>query len=297
MRVTKPVIGKFYKFEPIRKHVMAENTSTYVDIKDVFSRKNPGLARLLPGFVYRYLKRIIHEDYINWFLDKHGHKYGVDFARAGIEEFNVTLTIEGSEHIPKEGRFIFASNHPLGGFDGLILLSEVNKHFEQVKFLVNDILMNIENLQPVFLPINKHGKQGIEAARKIEAAYASDIQILTFPAGLVSRKVKGRIIDLEWKKNFIVKAKKHKRDVIPVHVSGRNTNFFYRLANLRKFLGIKSNIEMLYLVDETYKHRNKHITVKFGKPIPYSHFDRSKSPSEWAYFVKQKTYELNNEKI
>lgn len=269
----------------------------HIDVKELFYKKNPGLARLIPGFVYSYLRHIIHQDYINWFLDKHGHKKGIDFARAGIEEFNVSIEVTGADNIPDTGRFVFASNHSLGGFDGLILLSEVSKHFSNVKFLVNDILMNIENLQPVFLPINKHGKQGIEAARQIEDAYTSDIQILTFPAGLVSRKIKGRIVDLEWKKNFIVKAKKHKRDVIPVHVSGRNTNFFYNLANLRKFLGIKSNIEMLYLVDETYKHRNKHIRVKFGEPIPYTTFDKSKTPSEWAYIVKQKAYTLNNEKI
>lgn len=276
---------------------MTKKETQYINIKEVFHKKNPGLARMIPGFVYSYLKRIIHQDYINWFLEKHGHKTGINFARAGIQEFNVSIEVKGKENIPKQGRFIFASNHPLGGFDGLILLSEVNKHFDQVKFLVNDILMNIENLKPVFLPINKHGKQGVEAARQIENAYASDIQIITFPAGLVSRKIKGKIVDLEWKKSFIVKAKKHERDIIPVHVSGSNTNFFYFLANLRKFLGIKSNIEMLYLVDETYKHRNKHIVVQFGEPIPYSTFDKSKSPAEWAFFVKQKAYALNNETI
>lgn len=269
----------------------------HIDIKDVFFNKNPRLAKMLPGFIYKYLKRIIHEDYINWFLQKHGDKYGIDFARSVIEEFNVSLTIEGDENIPPEGRFVFASNHPLGGFDGLILLSEVNKRFPKAKFLVNDILMNIKNLEPVFLPINKHGTQGVEAAKEIEAAFASDIQILTFPAGLVSRKIKGQIADLEWKKNFIIKAKKHQRDIIPVHMSGRNTNFFYNLANIRKALGIKSNIEMLYLVDETYKHRNKHIVIKFGKPIPFTTFDSSKKPKEWAYVVKQKAYALNNDEV
>lgn len=268
-----------------------------VDLKGIFHKKNPKVARLIPGFIYKYLKKIIHENDVNDFLAKHGDKVGIEFVKAGIEDFNVNLTVKGEENIPDEGRFIFASNHPLGGFDAFLIMNTVDKHFKKYRFLVNDILMNLKNLAILFLPINKHGSQGIEAVRKINEAYQSDMQILTFPAGLVSRKIKGQIVDLEWKKNFISKAIQSKRDIIPVHVSGRNTNFFYRLSNIRKFFGIKANIEMLYLVDETYRHQNEHITVSFGKPIPYSKFDKSKTHKEWALWVKAKAYELNNQKI
>ena len=268
-----------------------------VDVKGVFYKKNPTLAKLIPGFIYRYLIKIIHEKDINDFLAKHGDKVGIDFVKAGIEDFNIKLTVEGEENIPEEGRFIFASNHPLGGFDAFIIMNTVDKHFKEYRFLVNDILMNLKNLAVLFLPINKHGQQGAEAVKKINEAYESDKQILTFPAGLVSRRIKGRIVDLEWKKNFISKAIQSKRDIIPVHVSGRNTDFFYNFANIRKFLGIKANIEMLYLVNETYKHKNEHITIKFGKPIPHTVLDKSKTHKEWAFWVKSKAYELNNQQI
>ncbi len=268
-----------------------------VDIKKVFYNKNPKLARIIPGFIYNYFKKIIHENDINEFLEKHGDKVGIDFVRAGIEDFNINLTTEGEENIPNKGRFIFASNHPLGGFDAFLIMNTVHKHFKEFRFLVNDILMNIRNLAVLFLPINKHGQQGMDAVKKINDAYESDMQILTFPAGLVSRKIKGKIVDLEWKKSFISKAVKLKRDIIPVHVSGKNSNFFYRLSKLRKFFGIKANIEMLYLVNETYMHKNEHITVKFGKPIPYTTFDKTKSYAEWAFWVKQKAYKLNNQQI
>jgi putative hemolysin len=268
-----------------------------VDIKGVFYKKNPKLARLIPGFIYKYLIKIIHEKDVNDFLARHGDKKGIEFVRAGIEDFNVHLTCEGEENIPKEGRFIFVSNHPLGGFDAFLIMNTVDKYFKNFRFLVNDILMNLKNLAVLFLPINKHGQQGIEAVKNINAAYESDMQILSFPAGLVSRKIKGEIVDLEWKKNFISKAIQSKRDVIPVHVSGRNSNFFYRLSNIRKFFGIKANIEMLYLVDETYRHQNEHITVKFGKPIPYTTFDKSKTHKQWAFYVKSKAYEMNNQQI
>ncbi|HYX06748.1 MAG TPA: 1-acyl-sn-glycerol-3-phosphate acyltransferase [Bacteroidales bacterium] len=269
-----------------------EREAQLIDIKEVIRSKNATLARVLPGFVIRYIQRIIHVDFINEMITKHGEKKGFTFIEAMIKEFNVSIRTFGEENIPSEGRYIFASNHPLGGFDGLVLLHVLKNHFPNMKFLVNDILMNIKNLEELFIPINKHGAHSRENARKIEEAYASNDQILTFPAGLVSRKIKGKIIDLEWKKNFINKAIVYKRDIIPVHFDGRNTDFFYNLAKLRKFLHIKSNLEMFYLSDETYKHKNKTISVTFGKPISWKTFDNSRKPSEWAEAIKNEVYNL-----
>ena len=116
---------------------------------------------------------------------------------------------------------------------------------------------------------------------------------ITTIADIFCAKIKGRVMDLPWQKNFIMKAVKHKRDIIPVHFSGHNTNFFYRLANIRRLLGIKANIEMLYLVDETYRHRNEELFVKFGPSISCKTFDKSKKPPEWAKWVKEKVYALD----
>ncbi|NLI25193.1 MAG: glycerol acyltransferase [Bacteroidales bacterium] len=264
----------------------------FVDVQKVFHQKNPRLAPLIPGFVYRFIKNIVHEDYINEFLRKHGHKQGLEFIEAIIADFNVTTEIIGEENLPPQGRFIFAGNHPLGGFDGMVLMHFLGKKYPEVKFLVNDILMNIRNLEPLFVPINKHGPHGRDAARKMDEAMRSEAQILTFPSGLVSRRIKGKIEDLPWKKNFIQKAVQYQRDVIPFHFSGRNTSHFYFLANLRKFLGIKSNLEMFLLPDETYRHRNKKLTLIFGKPIPWRMFDHTKSPQEWATWVRNIVYSL-----
>jgi 1-acyl-sn-glycerol-3-phosphate acyltransferase len=264
-----------------------------VELKKIFASKNPRLARLIPWFIWRYLKRVIREDDVNDVLARYGHKTDIDFTEEAIKDFNVRIHVEGRENIPKEGRFVFVANHPLGGFDGIVLMNVIAKHFKEVRFLVNDLLMNVYPLKGLFIPINKHGKQAMEAARQIEEVYQSDMQLLTFPAGLVSRKIKGQIMDLPWQKSFVVKARKYERDIIPVHFSGKNTNFFYRLANFRKFLGIKANIEMLYLVDETFRHKNKDLTIKIGKPISYKQLDNSRKPFEWAKWFKEKVYALD----
>lgn len=264
-----------------------------IDIEAILRNKNPKLATILPGFIIRYLKRIVHEDFVNRFLEKHGEKRNLEFIEAAIEEFNVTIETQGTDNIKKSEKYIFVANHPLGGFDGIILMKIISEYFSDFKFLVNDLLMNITPIADLFIPINKHGSQGAEAVLQMEKAFESNMQILTFPSGMVSRKIKGQVMDLKWQKNFIAKSIHYKREIIPVHFSGRNTNFFYRLANLRKFLGIKANIEMLYLADETIKHTNKHLVIKFGKPIPWQTFNKTKRPIEWAKWVKEKVYALD----
>ena len=265
-----------------------------IDVEKVLRDKNPSLARIIPSFLINYLKKIIHQEELNDFLSEYGHLKNEELIKEGLKFMEITYTVTGKENIPENGRYIFVSNHPLGGLDGLVFIYELSKYYPDIKFPVNDILLNIENLNGIFLPVNKHGSQGREAAKAIEEAYVSDCQILYFPAGLCSRKKKGIIKDLVWYKSFITKAVAHERDIVPVFFSGRNSNFFYNLSNFRNFLGIKANIEMLYLPDEMFSQKGKKINMVFGKPIPWTTFDRSKSPSEWADWVKSKSYELES---
>ncbi len=261
-------------------------------LKDLIAEKNPSLAHKLPGFIYRIFNRILHIREVNEIISKYGHLSGIPFVEAVIRYFDIKCIYKGIESLPKEGRYIFASNHPLGGFDGLLLITGVTKHLGKSLFLVRDELTKIAPLKELFIPINKFGSQH-RSATLINEAYISDSQILIFPAGLASRKIKGQIFDLEWQKHFIQKSIGYHRDVIPVHIEGKNSDFFYWLANFRKFTGIKTNIEMFLLPDELFKHRGKTFTITFGRPIDWQTFDHSKTPAEWADFVKRVVYKLD----
>lgn len=266
-------------------------TEKFIDLEKVISAKNPKLLKQIPGFILRYLKRIIHVNEINDFLYRHKDDYGFDFAEAVMNDFEVKIEIIGLENIPKEGKQFIVSNHPLGGLDGMALIWSARKIRTDVKFPVNDILMNIPQLKPLLIPINKHGKN-TENIRILEENFAANQLLLYFPAGLVSRRHGRGIRDLEWKHTVINKARQHERDIIPAFVEARNSNFFYNLAWLRKFFGLKANIEMLYLPDELYKFKGKKIKIYIGKPISYKYFDKSKKPIEWADHLKNLVYDL-----
>lgn len=263
-----------------------------IDIERVFAEKNPRLLKLIPGFFIRYLKRVIHQDELNNALELYKDKQGLDFIEVVLEEFGVNIIVEGLKNLPVHGRYIIAANHPLGGIDGMALMKVVGSVRKDVLFPVNDLLMYLPNLKPLFIPINKHGRN-VDNIRLFDEAFASDAAILYFPAGLCSRKLKGKIIDLDWKKTFITKAKKFKRDIVPVYIEGSNSNFFYGLARWRVKLGLKTNIEMLYLVDEMFKQKDKQILLKFGKPVPFQFFDGSKRDNDWAAYMKEHVYSLS----
>jgi 1-acyl-sn-glycerol-3-phosphate acyltransferase len=264
-----------------------------VDVEQILYGKNPGLKRVVPGFVVRYLKRIVHQDEINATLRAKGHLKDNEFNEAILEMMGITYRAYGAESLPAEGRYIFVSNHPLGGLDGMVFIKELSAHYRSVKFPVNDILLYLKNYSGIFVPINKHGAQAREAARLIEEAYESDSQILYFPAGICSRRNNGVIKDLPWQKSFVSKAIEYKRDVIPCYFSGRNSSFFYNLASIRSRVGIKTNVEMLYLADEMFRQKGKDLHLVFGECIPWQTFDKSKSNMEWAEWVKNKTYDLS----
>ncbi len=276
------------------KEKASENAeSQLINVDKVLKAKAGGAYKVIPRALIRYLERIVHQDEINEALSELEGLKGLDFIEAVlIDKFGLDIEVINPEYIPETGRYIIASNHPLGGLDGMALMHVVGKKRKDLKFISNDILMELHGLRDLFLGVNEHGRSNVEMVKAFEACMASDTLILVFPAGLVSRR-KGRIIkDLEWKKTFITKAIKHKRDVIPVYVEGKNSKFFYNLANWRKRLGIGLNIEMLYLPDEMFRQQNKKLRITFGKPVPYTAFTKELTHRQWAERMKEHVYAL-----
>jgi 1-acyl-sn-glycerol-3-phosphate acyltransferase len=266
----------------------------FIDVDKILKEKSPRLFKWLPGFVIRYFKRILHQNEINQILYNKKGLNGLEFSKAILSDFNINVESFGLENIPKSGGVVIASNHPLGGMDALALIQEISKVRKDFKFVVNDVLMNLKNLEDVFVGINKYGTNSKQSLQELNDLFASEQAVFVFPAGLVSRKFGHDIIDLDWKKAFITRAKKFKRPIVPVYVDGKLSNFFYRLYKIRKFFGIKANIELFYLIDETLKQKNKNYKIFFGKPIKYTKFDKSKSDVNWAKYVKDIVYQQKN---
>ena len=263
-----------------------------VNLDEILRTKAPKIYRKIPRFVIRLLEKIIDQKQLNHYFALCEGLTGVDFMDKSIHNFELNILLKGVENLPAiDHPCVFASNHPLGGLDGIVLSGILGKHYEgKIRYLVNDILYFIDPLKDIFVPINKHGSQGKAAVIQLNEAFVSENQIITFPAGLCSRKKKGVIRDPEWKKNFVTKAVEYHRDIVPVYFEAKNSNFFYALCNIRKFFKIKFNIEMLFLPREMIKAKQSTFTIHFGKPIAWQTFDSSKTMQQWAKTIENEVY-------
>lgn len=271
-----------------------------IDIEQVIASKSSRLAKYTPKFMVEFIKRAIHQDEINSILINNPDKTGVEFAEAALREMHVkyNATYLNRQAINEKENYIFASNHPLGGLDGLVLINLFGKELGQVKFVVNDLLMNIKPLESVFVPVNKHGRMSKEYGEAIHRAYASAGHILYFPAGLCSRMIGGKISDPPWKKNFLKQALAYNRDIVPVYFRGANSKFFYRLAKLRKFLKISFNVEMIFLPHEMFRQKNSIFEVVIGEPIRIDTIRQDLAQGgdlqKWCDIIRAQCYGLNS---
>lgn len=263
-----------------------------IDIGAVLRAKAPRLARWIPRPLVAWLRRTVHEADVNHILENYWELPPQEFVRACFRDWGVTYSMEGLEKLDPRGRYLFVANHPFGGMDGMMLADKLIERFGDARVVVNDLLMHVEPLRPLWIPVNKYGTQNTAYARQMDEAFFGDLPILTFPAGLCSRRIGGVITDTEWKISFLKKAYASQREIVPVFVEGRLSNFFYGVDRLRKALGMKFNIEMLWLPDEMFSQGGKHFRMAAGDPIPVAELQHLGSLREQAEWVRTKTYLL-----
>lgn len=274
---------------------MAKNDNLRVDISATLNSRASKYAKFIPGFMVKWLEHTICQDELNGILERTSGKRGAEFCHAVLDDLDIKYNVIGADNMPPNRRVIIVSNHPLGALDGIALIDWVSKIYGPgVKFIVNDLLMAVKPLDNVFLPINKHGKQSRKSSSNIEEVFAGNDPIIIFPAGLVSRKRDEGIRDLKWQKMFINKAVQYHRDIIPVYFDGKNSPFFYNFAKLRTRVGLKFNIEMIYLPREIFRSRHARFTIVAGKPIPYTRFKGGRNAAIEAKAMKRIVYDLKS---
>ena len=274
---------------------MSENRNDYlIDIDKVIG---PKLKKKLPRFAVKFLKRRIHQDQMNECILTSEHFKGAEFFDDALKYVGITYKLRGAEKLGKDKKYIFACNHPLGGPEALIIGSAFFKIYGGgFKVPSNQLLMHMKPLAEFFTPVKvQSGSQSREISARIAAMFESGEQVLVFPAGLCAKKIKGKVTEMPWKKMFITQARKYGRDVVPVHISGHNSNIYYFFSWLSRVLGLKMNIGMLFLVDELFNKAGQEFVITFGDPIPYETFDKSKTDLQWAAEIKDKVELLSKD--
>lgn len=270
-----------------------------IDIDSVLRSKMGDNAARVPRFVVRWLKRLLHQNELNSFLWEAREETGTPWLKHALHFLDNEVRIVGEENLPSSDdprRYTFVSNHPLGGIDGVAIGSIIGERYsDNFRYIVNDLLMHLPGLAPLCIPVNTTGRNSRDLPQMIDAGFDSNHHMVLFPAGLCSRKIDGKIQDVSWTKMFITKSVQTHRDVVPMYFSGRNSERFYRIAGICKALHLKFNAAMLFLPDEMFRNVGQTFTLHVGKPIPWQTFDNSRTPVQWARWVREKVYRLSGD--
>ncbi len=242
-----------------------------IDIRRIIIEKNPQFLKNYPSFirntVFTVIEKFLRINEINRFIEKNQDIKDIDFIDELFEylDFSYIVSKKERDRIPSEGRLIIISNHPLGGLDGLALLKLVSEVRQDFRIVVNDVLSGIENLSGLFLPINIFNSElQRENFLKISEALKKEEAVIIFPAGEVSRLTASGIKDSPWNKGVLTFARKFNTDILPIHISARNSIWFYIFSLLHK------RASVFLLPGELFKKRNRNILIKVGEPISSS---------------------------
>ncbi len=264
----------------------------FIDLSKSIKESDSDFLKKFPPFFVRWLEKVIKQEEMNLILEKYIDCEGADFHRAIIKHFNITLDVEGLENLPEKKKCFFVSNHPFGVVDGLILTKTIIEKYGDMKAIGNQSFHFVPNLRPYLALVNPYGLSPRSYVTELEKVYRADVAITHFPAGNVSRRYMGKVLDSDWKKSFITRAITCQRDIVPFYFHGGNSNLFYGVNLVRRVFGIELNIELALLPRELFSKQDETVRFTIGKPIPWQRFDSSCTHVEWAQKVREHVYKM-----
>ncbi|MBL8499504.1 MAG: lysophospholipid acyltransferase family protein [Nitrosomonas sp.] len=264
-------------------------------LKDYFPDTEAQSDRPLMKTASSLLKKLLHQEEINRFIETHRHLEGLEFNDAVLEHFNFSFQVSSKDRarIPDQRRVLIVANHPLGSLDGLALLKLVSEIRTDVKIVSTSLLNCIDPLKSLFLPIDNFSKvaKHRDNLNLIVAALEAEQAVIVFPTGEVSRISPFGVRDGKWKSGFISLAKKTQAPIVPVHIGGKNSAMFYGLSSIYKPLGT------MMLVNEMFNKKGGEVSFRIGKPIPWESIaamDLSKKAA--AKLMRKQVYLLGEKK-
>ncbi|MBR9910754.1 MAG: lysophospholipid acyltransferase family protein [Gammaproteobacteria bacterium] len=239
-----------------------------INIEQTVCKKFPAFTQqpqLIKRSTFSLLRKLAHEQEINRFLAEHTGAAPIEFIDSVFDYFNFSYTVSSRDkgNIPDQGGVVIIANHPIGSLDGLAILRMVYEVRPDVKILANDMLMNFQDLHPLFIAADNMGGSGVmKTFRAALRELQNDHAVILFPAGEVSRARPSGVKDTRWRPGFLQLARRSQVPLLPVHIRAKNSLWFYSASMLYKPLGTA------LLAQEMFNKRSATIHFRIGEPIP-----------------------------
>lgn len=263
---------------------------TPINVRALAVKVSPKIAKIIPGFIYRKLERVLHIEDLNEFFEKHSDDNPQDFLDAVVERLDLKLEFDGDEEAVKAlagGKSVmFVSNHPYGGPEAMLLFDWIHRYFPSSRLVAQSFLKFIKPLGSTCV----YNKKDV---RTLYEAVQNDSSLLFYPAGYCSRRLStGDVFDYDWKSSFVKIAKKNNMPVVVFYTDGILSRRMHRWTKFRQIFHIKTSIETIFLVDEMFRLSGKTIRIVIGDTIDPARLGDDVDDREWAARIRQYCFDL-----
>ena len=193
---------------------------------------------------------------------------------SGFECFNYltnllkfNLDIRNIELVPEHGPIILAGNHPTGLTDGIVMFEVMKDRRPDYTLYANiDMIKLSKGFEDIIIPVdwnddNKNIGKSKEILKRTKETLNEGKCLLVFPSSRLSRRKGFKLFERPWLNTIVKLSKKYNAPIIPFHMDGHNSLFYY-------FLDIfNEELKNISLFSELVNKEEFKYTITFGRQI------------------------------
>lgn len=180
---------------------------------------------------------------------------------------HLEVSVSGVDHIPATGPALVTPNHPAGIADGIAVYDAFKHIRDDMCFVANrDAIRASSGLADIIIPVEwrvqeRNAQKTRETVRAINQAFKEDRLVVIFPSGRLAEPTLRGLKERPWQTTALSFARRNEVPVIPMHIKGENTAFYYVTWY------INAELKDMTLFREIVKKEGRPYRITVGEPF------------------------------
>lgn len=180
---------------------------------------------------------------------------------------HLNVSVRGREHIPRSGPALVTPNHPAGIADGIAVYDALKDIRNDMCFVANrDAIRASAGLADIIIPVEwrvqeRNTQKTRETVRAINQAFKEERLVVIFPSGRLAEPTFRGLKERPWQTTALSFARRNEVPVIPMHIKGENTLFYYVTWY------INTELKDMTLFREIVKKEGRPYSITVGEPF------------------------------
>ena len=180
---------------------------------------------------------------------------------------HLEVSVSGSEHVPDSGAALVTPNHPAGIADGIAVFDALKDIRDDMCFVANrDAIRASAGLADIIIPVEwrveeRNTQKTRETVRAINQAFKEERLVVIFPSGRLAEPTMRGLKERPWQTTALSFARRNEVPVIPMHIKGENTIFYYITWY------INTELKDMTLFREIVRKEGRPYRITIGEPF------------------------------